>query len=364
MKISTFNANIRGGIIQFADTVSSQLEHQSKLSKAYYHSEAKTDFSKSRHTEKYKYSMIAFKHSTNVNNVCRDIMSSDADSVWFLDSTLFSVQTACRIKGKKQIIITIHDPTPHPTNEKSIKRRFYNLWKNRVFRKAVKLADIIIALSDESKEKIMRYYPVTHEKIYVLPLGAHIPEAKPTMPDKLKACSGIENGYFLFFGRIDKYKGIEDALKAYRNLKNKDKPFIIAGSGEFTENERKLIDNTENVIVLNEFVSDGCMMWLFEHSSALILPYIEASQSGIIPIAYRLGKPIIVSGVEGLTQFTEKDKTGFICHTVGEYTDAMNKIYDGDLMKKMSIAARDYYSSHLDWENNISGFIKFLEEKK
>ena len=60
----------------------------------------------------------------------------------------------------------------------------------------------------------------------------------------------------------------------------------------------------ERFIVHNEYVSDEKRAELFRRASVVVLPYIEASQSGIIPIAYRFGKPVVATTVGGLPEWS------------------------------------------------------------
>ena len=44
----------------------------------------------------------------------------------------------------------------------------------------------------------------------------------------------------------------------------------------------------------------------------MVLPYIEASQSGVIPIAYHFGKPVIATEVGGLPDMVDHGRTGYL----------------------------------------------------
>jgi glycosyltransferase involved in cell wall biosynthesis len=59
-------------------------------------------------------------------------------------------------------------------------------------------------------------------------------------------------------------------------------------------------------------VSDGKRAELFRRAAVVVLPYIEASQSGIIPIAYRFRKPVIATTVGGLPAAVEHGRTGYL----------------------------------------------------
>jgi glycosyltransferase involved in cell wall biosynthesis len=51
---------------------------------------------------------------------------------------------------------------------------------------------------------------------------------------------------------------------------------------------------------------------LFQRSSVVVLPYIDASQSGIIPLAYSFKKPVVVTDVGSIPESVDDGVTGFI----------------------------------------------------
>jgi glycosyltransferase involved in cell wall biosynthesis len=118
----------------------------------------------------------------------------------------------------------------------------------------------------------------------------------------------------LFFGRIWEYKGLEYLIKA-EPLISANAPqtrIVIAGTGEDFARYRRMMVNPENFIVHNEYVSDEKRAELFRRARIVVLPYIEASQSFIISIAYRFGKPVVATTVGGLPEMVDHGRTGFL----------------------------------------------------
>jgi glycosyltransferase involved in cell wall biosynthesis len=44
----------------------------------------------------------------------------------------------------------------------------------------------------------------------------------------------------------------------------------------------------------------------------VVLPYIEASQSGVVPVAYRFGKAVVASRVGGVPDLVDDGRTGLL----------------------------------------------------
>ena len=68
----------------------------------------------------------------------------------------------------------------------------------------------------------------------------------------------------------------------------------------------------------------------------VVLPYVEATQSAVIPIAYVFGKPVVVTNVGALSEVVEQGKTGFIVPPKDEklLAEAVIKLLKNDKLRK------------------------------
>ena len=73
-----------------------------------------------------------------------------------------------------------------------------------------------------------------------------------------------------------------------------------------------MITDRESFEIINEFIPDEEIAQLFQRAKLVVLPYIEASQSGIIAIAYAFKKPVIVSSVGSIPEVVDHGKTGLL----------------------------------------------------
>jgi glycosyltransferase involved in cell wall biosynthesis len=118
----------------------------------------------------------------------------------------------------------------------------------------------------------------------------------------------------LFFGRIWEYKGLEYLIRAEPLITARvpQVRIVIAGTGEDFARYRAMMVHPDHFIVHNEYVSDEKRAELFRRAAVVVLPYIEASQSFIISIAYRFGKPVVATTVGGLPEMVDHGRTGFL----------------------------------------------------
>lgn len=126
-----------------------------------------------------------------------------------------------------------------------------------------------------------------------------------------KKVPGIEDGYFLFLGHITVYKGLGLLHETIEKLGDSCKiKIIIAGSGN--DPILKTMENDNRYKIINRYIENSEMVWLVKHCRAILCPYVAASQSGLVPLAYAFNKPIIATGVGGFPELIEDGVSGFL----------------------------------------------------
>lgn len=291
--------------------------------------------------------------------LCNQIAEDKPEHVVFLEDSILMQQMCCLLHNKSiSGSVVVHDTIHHPCNNMTYRKKIIELLRQLLTKKTVNTAENIILLSNHSKEEFHNQNKRCKAQKIIMRLGAHVPSAIPACPQELDGCVGK---YILFFGRIDKYKGIEDLCNAYNTLSKdlqKSLKLIIAGKGVFSDKELQLIKNSENIITINRFIEDQEMLWLTKNSEIVALPYIEATQSGVLPIAYHYGKPIIIRNLPGLVENAEIGKTAVVFDTVSELSILLEKTANNEL-KFQTQDICNYYSENFNWENNIH---KLLEQ--
>lgn len=202
-----------------------------------------------------------------------------------------------------ELVYTMHDPIPHDT------RRFVI---NAINRSLCRKAGKVVILSDLYRKLLKKYYGKKEADILTIPYGNESVESSAVRTETVHYDNDKVN--FLFQGRIDRYKGLHILSKAYGKLRKKYEniTLTVACSGDFTEYEdeyAKLKDCT----VINRWLSNEEVRGLFNDSSVVtILPYITATQSGVINTAMPNGSPVIASRCGGITEQIEDGKTGYL----------------------------------------------------
>lgn len=306
-----------------------------------------------------KLSEVALYTSRRIKECTKAILDLEPKMVIFTDGSLGGAVMRRLLAGKVRCVLVQHDPEPHPTNLKiTPKDIIRNVLSARWLSNQDVYIDNYLLLSNTSKNRFIELNPQLSSKCSVMPLCPHPPKSsKAVIPSELVNITKVQHSFFLFFGRIDKYKGIQRLLEAYSGYSGTT-PLVIAGSGEFTPRESALLDSINNVYLIHRYVSDEDLVWLFSNCRAVMLPYIEASQSGVLAMAYHFGKPVAVSNLPGLTEFVIEGKTGLICNNITDFANAMG-LFDSnaDSMQPEIVA---YAKERLDWNRQVKQWLMSL----
>lgn len=186
----------------------------------------------------------------------------------------------------------------------------------------------------------------------------HIPHANfDYYSNSLFVSSSTPKQIIVFFGTISKYKGIDRLLSAFSKL-HKDYPnykLLIAGKGDMHPYKELLKDIENNVILYNRWIDDEEVSEIIQQIDFLVLPYIDASQSGVIPLAYSFEKPVIATNVGGLSeQVTEE--TGILVEPNNEaqLIAAMAKLIDDySLVQDLGRTARQKSTLNNTWDKSL-----------
>ncbi len=184
---------------------------------------------------------------------------------------------------------------------------------------ALKPVDYFITQSDTVRKDLLSLKPHAVYKNAPHPLYNIFGEIR----DKItaKKLLGIDKPDYtktlLFFGFIRKYKGLDLLIRTMPLVLKKMKIKLLV-VGEFYGDEdyyRGLIKelDLENVVDVHaDYCPNEKVGLFFSGCDAVVLPYISATQSGIVPIAYYFNKPVIATDVGGLAEVVIHQKTGFI----------------------------------------------------
>jgi glycosyltransferase involved in cell wall biosynthesis len=120
----------------------------------------------------------------------------------------------------------------------------------------------------------------------------------------------------LFFGFIRPYKGLDVALDALARLRQQGVRHRLTVAGEVwdpTEDWDEQVRRRglgDQIDLRLGYVADGEVSGLLAEHHAALLPYRSATQSGIAPIAFAAGRPVVATAAGGLTDVISDGANG------------------------------------------------------
>jgi glycosyltransferase involved in cell wall biosynthesis len=225
-------------------------------------------------------------------------------------------------RAGSRYVVTIHDATLHP-GERFFPYQWWLDWE-------IQQADGYVVLSDHVGSVLRARHRATSDRITVAPSGpfSQFADTRHCCIQEVDRCAPRR---LLFFGRIVAYKGLDLLLDAYGRLKqtHPDLSLAIHGDGDLAP-YRAAIDALADVTVDNRYIPEDELPGILERSDLIVLPYREASQSGVMVLAEAAGLPVvgtptgalveqIVPGVNGLIADAVDGKA--LANSIGRFLD-------------------------------------------
>jgi len=186
---------------------------------------------------------------------------------------------------------------------------------------AIEMADAVIAVSNETRDDVLRLFDVDPAKVHVVYNGID-PEEYQHRPDaaRLRA-HGVDpdQPYVLFVGRITRQKGIVHLVNAIRHLDPGFQIVLCAGAPDTPEIAAemkaavdKARESRDGVVWIDTMVDDPTKIALYSGASVFCCPSIY-EPFGIINLeAMACGTPVVASAVGGIKEVVVHEGTGLL----------------------------------------------------
>ena len=237
-----------------------------------------------------------------------------------------TIASAFKRRVKKPVVIVVENVISH-------EGRWIDVFLTKI---ALQTADRFLALSKVVEEGIRKLYP--RIKVYRSSLPIYDCYQTPDQRTQQQAQQQLGlagKKVILFFGYIRQYKGLMNLIEALPFIRKQVSNAHLLVVGEFYDNPQpyldaiKRLDLSNNVTIINEYVANEAVHVYFTAANLAVLPYNEATQSGILSIAYGFAKPIVVTDVGGLAELVDGGKTGFIVppHDIPKLADSVIRYF-------------------------------------
>lgn len=213
---------------------------------------------------------------------------------------------------KKKFFVGIHDVISHEPQKR------FSIWLYNFI--LSKTSSNIITFSDFSQEQFKKHFK------------------KETLQFRFKThltFKSTEKEYdFVMFGRFLSYQGVEYLERMLDHFS--DKKFLFIG-----KNIPHFIFKYNNASCCKEYVSNEYLYELLSKSRTTIFPYVSATQSGGVPIAYANGSNVVAFDVGALSE--QVKKYGYLCEA--------NNLNSFFTQMKKSLEREFDEDSYMSWKN-------------
>lgn len=218
-----------------------------------------------------------------------------------------------------------------------------------------------MVISESTKADFLRH-GYKNQKICLLPMGL-------TLPKNMSIYSKESIPTIMYLGRMNKQKGIIDAIHAF-SLVKKSVPsaiFWIAGSG--TNQYVALVKERIRKYKLTKsvkfygFVSEEKKFELLSKTHILVVPSHHEGWGLIVPEAGRVKTPSVVYDVAGLRDIVKNNKSGKVVQK--DSLSLANGVIDLLENKKLySLIQKNIYnqSKKYDWNNTAEKALNFINK--
>ena len=242
---------------------------------------------------------------------------------------------------KTKTVVTIHDLAfkffPDHFPKKDLRRlNFFTDY-------AVKNADKLIAISNSTKNDILKIYPkISEEKIKVIYHGYDKELFNENITkDQIKKTNTRyqipDTRYLIFVGTIQPRKNIETLLEAFsvvrKNESRKDLRLVIAGSpGWLSDEIIKKIKKTPGAIMTGKFETED-LPCLIAGADAFVLPSLYEGFGLPALEAMACGTPVIAANNSGLAEIVQSAGLLFDARSSGKLAELLLEVLENDKLR-------------------------------
>ena len=222
-----------------------------------------------------------------------------------------------------------------------------------ILKKWVHKLDGKIAVSEPAMEYVSKYFPGDYT---IIPNGVNSKHFSPDVPPIEEFSDGKLN--ILFVGRLEKRKGLDYLLEAYKQIKPEfpNSRLIVVGPGKRLgkKYERRVMrDRLKDVVVIG-YAAYRDLPRYYQTADIVCCPATGRESFGIVLLeAMAVGKPIVASNIQGYNSVVTHGAEGLLVppKNAEKLAQALTSLMtDGALRQQMGNEGR-LKAVQYDWEN-------------
>jgi glycosyltransferase involved in cell wall biosynthesis len=266
-----------------------------------------------------------------------------------------TIAALCRWKSSTKVLFICDNVIPH-------ERRFGDLLLTKF---AFRFVDYFVVQSKAVEKDLVALRPRAEYSHLPHPVYEIFGNAF-SKAEARKQLSIQSDKVILFFGYVRSYKGLHILIEAMPKILQKVNVKLLV-VGEFYDDEEKYrvkirdLGLESDVQVFSDYVPNERVGLYFSAADVVVLPYISATQSGIVQIAYNFDKPVIATDVGGLAEVVIDGMTGYIVppQNVVAVADAVTQFYVEEKEQEFVNNVREEKRKY-SWDRMVEGIEKLV----
>lgn len=241
------------------------------------------------------------------------------------------------------VVVTVHDPAPHSGRDGDYARR-----RAPYIQRTRRIAKVAVVHGDYCRSSMLQQDGFDADRVFTIPLATClIPEAG----EQHEATPGA----ILFFGRMESYKGLDVLLDALRELRRRGVDFEIRLAGRGAELDRLKVDYEAlgAAVIKDYFISTSEAIDELQKAWLVVVPYKDATQSGVVCAAFANNAPVVATLTGGLGDYVVEGENGLLVPPSAPLplADALEKVLtDPALRSRLSEGAARTAATLTNWE--------------
>lgn len=226
-------------------------------------------------------------------------------------------------------------------------RRPPQLWRYTGYlEREIQGVDSVIAMSEFSREKHREFG--FEREMEVLPY--FLPDADAAAAPRPAGPPPHGRPYFLFVGRLERIKGLDDVIPVFREFTDAD--LLIAGTGTHEDHLRELAKGMSNVVFLGR-LDPASLSRFYAHAHASIVPSECFETFGIVLIeSFRQGTPVIARRLGPFPEIVQSSGGGELFSDRQELLSAMHRIAS-DAAHRSALSNRAFRGYVERWSESV-----------
>jgi len=280
--------------------------------------------------------------------------SQTYDVIHAHDWLTYPAGIAAKTLSGKPLVIHVH-ATEFDRSGENVNQNVYD-----IERKGMEVADLIITVSNFTRQIVIEKYGVPPEKV----ITVHNAVEPPDRPDLSDVQKRVKEKIVTFLGRVTYQKGPDYFVEAANKVLKKDENvrFVMAGSGDLLN---KMIRRVAQLKISTKFHFTGFLAGsevdtMFAMSDVYVMPSVS-EPFGISPLeAMRSNVPVVISKQSGVAEVLKHAlKVDF--WDIDALSDAIYGILHYEGLRKMFLKYGKEEVDNLKWENAALNVINVYQ---